>query len=72
VGRQWNRLAVEGGKTNQCGWLDDKFGVTRQVVPTILPKLLKDEDPRKAQRVMQAMMQMTKLDIAALERAAEG
>ena len=70
VDHYWNKLGVEGGKTNQCGWLDDKFGVTWQVVPTALLELIKDKDPKKVQRVMQAMMQMTKLDIAALQRAA--
>jgi predicted 3-demethylubiquinone-9 3-methyltransferase (glyoxalase superfamily) len=72
VDHYWNKLGVEGGKTNQCGWLDDKFGVTWQVVPTVLLELIKDKDAKKSQRVMMAMMQMTKLDIAALERAAAG
>jgi predicted 3-demethylubiquinone-9 3-methyltransferase (glyoxalase superfamily) len=70
VDHYWNKLGVEGGKTSQCGWLDDKFGVTWQVVPTVLLELIKDKDPKKSQRVMRAMMQMTKFDIAALERAA--
>jgi predicted 3-demethylubiquinone-9 3-methyltransferase (glyoxalase superfamily) len=72
VDHYWNKLGVEGGKTNQCGWLDDKFGLTWQVVPTVLLELIKDKDAKKSQRVMMAMMQMTKLDIAALERAAAG
>jgi len=72
VDHYWNKLGVEGGKTNQCGWLDDKFGVTWQIVPTVLLDLIKDKDPKKSQRVMMAMMQMTKIDIAALQRAAEG
>jgi|SRR6185312_2353911 len=66
----WNKLG-EGGKTNRCGWLDDKYGVTWQIVPTALGRLLGDPDPKKAGRVMQAMMQMEKLDIAGLERAAK-
>lgn len=64
----WDKLSA-GGKPNQCAWLDDKFGVTWQIVPNILIELLSDPDPVKAGRVMQAMMQMTKIDIAALQRA---
>ena len=64
----WGKLS-EGGKTNQCGWLDDQFGVSWQIVPNILIELLSNPDPAKAGRVMQAMMQMTKIDIAALQRA---
>lgn len=64
----WEKLSA-GGSTHRCGWLQDKYGVPWQVVPTALPRLLKDADAGKAQRVMQAMMQMTKLDIAELERA---
>lgn len=55
----------------QCGWLKDKFGLSWQIVPTLLGKLLQDKDAAKANRVMQAMMQMIKLDIAGLKRAAE-
>jgi predicted 3-demethylubiquinone-9 3-methyltransferase (glyoxalase superfamily) len=69
VDHYWDRLG-EGGKAHQCGWLDDRFGVTWQVAPDALLRLIKDEDPKKSQRVMRAMMQMTKIDIAALERAA--
>ncbi len=68
VDRYWQKLGA-GGKTNRCGWLDDQFGLTWQVVPTILSKLLQDKDPKKANRVMQAMLQMEKLDIAGLQRA---
>jgi predicted 3-demethylubiquinone-9 3-methyltransferase (glyoxalase superfamily) len=67
----WDKLGA-GGKPNQCAWLDDKFGVTWQIVPNILIELLGDPDPAKAGRVMQAMMQMTKIDIAALQRAYDG
>jgi predicted 3-demethylubiquinone-9 3-methyltransferase (glyoxalase superfamily) len=65
----WDRLGA-GGQIQQCGWLKDKFGVSWQIVPTALPRLLGDPDRTKANRVMQAMLQMKKLDIAALNRAA--
>jgi predicted 3-demethylubiquinone-9 3-methyltransferase (glyoxalase superfamily) len=64
----WDKLG-EGGIYNQCSWLDDKFGVTWQIVPKQLGELLSDPDPLKAGRVMQAMMQMTKIDIAKLQHA---
>ena len=67
----WNKL-TEGGKEVQCGWLKDKFGLSWQIVPTILPQLLGDPDPAKAKRVSEAMMKMVKLDIAALEQARVG
>jgi predicted 3-demethylubiquinone-9 3-methyltransferase (glyoxalase superfamily) len=67
----WAKLSA-GGAPGQCGWLKDKFGLSWQIVPRALPRLLKDPDPAKAGRVMQAMMQMTKIDIAALERAHRG
>lgn len=70
VDEYWVKLSA-GGKTNQCAWLDDKFGVSWQIVPNALIELLSDPDPVKAGRVMQAMMQMTKIDIAALQRAYE-
>jgi predicted 3-demethylubiquinone-9 3-methyltransferase (glyoxalase superfamily) len=66
----WERLS-EGGTPNRCGWLDDKFGVTWQIVPTILPKLLSHPDPEKSKRVMEAMLQMDKLDINLLKRASD-
>lgn len=66
----WSKLS-EGGEEGQCGWINhDKFGITWQVVPTALPKLLGDPDPAKAQRVMMAMLQMKKIDIKTLEDAA--
>jgi predicted 3-demethylubiquinone-9 3-methyltransferase (glyoxalase superfamily) len=58
-----------GGSKDQCGWLKDKFGVSWQIVPTVLGQLLGDKDPAKANRVMQAMMQMKKLDIKGLQQA---
>ncbi|MBA2469245.1 MAG: VOC family protein [Chloroflexia bacterium] len=64
----WETLS-DGGETSQCGWLKDKFGLTWQVVPTVLVELLQDEDPAKANRVMQAMLGMTKIDIVQLKEA---
>ncbi len=64
----WEKLC-EGGTPVECGWLKDKFGLSWQIVPTALPKLLSDPDPEKAQRVMKAMLTMKKLDISALEQA---
>jgi predicted 3-demethylubiquinone-9 3-methyltransferase (glyoxalase superfamily) len=64
----WERLS-EGGVKGQCGWLRDKYGLSWQIVPTILGELMQDKDPEKSQRVMQAMLQMHKLDIAGLQRA---
>ena len=65
----WDKLSA-GGREDPCGWLQDKFGVSWQIVPAVLVKLLSDPDPIKAQRVMAAMMKMKKIDIAALKRAA--
>jgi predicted 3-demethylubiquinone-9 3-methyltransferase (glyoxalase superfamily) len=67
----WAKL-TDGGKTMACGWLTDKFGVTWQITPDVLNTMLADPDKAKAERVMQAMMGMVKLDIAALERARDG
>ena len=67
----WNKLTSGGGQESQCAWLKDKFGLSWQVVPTALNRLLADPDKKKAQRVMQAMLQMKKIDIATLQRAAE-
>lgn len=66
----WERLA-ENGEEGPCGWLKDKFGLSWQIIPTALPKLLNDPDNERAQRVMAAMLDMGKIDIEALERAAE-
>ena len=68
----WNKLTSGGGQESQCGWLKDKFGFSWQIVPTALGKLMTDKDPKKANRVMQALLQMKKLDLATLEQAAEG
>ena len=71
VDHYWNRLTAGGGQESQCGWLKDKYGLSWQVTPTILGELLADKNHKKAQRVMQAMLQMKKIDIAALKRAAQ-
>jgi pentatricopeptide repeat protein len=62
----------DGGEPGQCGWLKDKYGVSWQIVPTILNSLLKDRDPEKANSVMQAMLKMNKIDIAVLKAAYKG
>ena len=67
----WRKLTA-GGQESQCGWLKDKFGLSWQIVPTELGKLMSAKDPAKANRVMQALLQMKKLDIAKLQQAAEG
>jgi predicted 3-demethylubiquinone-9 3-methyltransferase (glyoxalase superfamily) len=64
----WDRLS-EGGQTSRCGWLQDKFGLSWQVVPELLPELLQDDNDAKADAVMQAMLTMTKLDCKALQEA---
>ena len=69
IDRLWSSLS-DGGKEVQCGWLVDKFGVSWQIVPANIGELMSNPDPARAGRVMQALIQMTKLDIAALERAA--
>ena len=69
VDAYWSKLS-EGGEEGPCGWLKDRFGVSWQIVPTALPELLGDPDPEKAQRVMQAMLKMRKIEIDELERAA--
>lgn len=66
----WEKLS-EGGEKGACGWLKDKFGVSWQIIPAALGQLLQDEDPQKSQNVMQAMLQMTKIDVAALRQAYE-
>ena len=72
VDRLWDALSAGGGKAEQCGWLKDRYGVSWQIVPTVLPKMLADPDPAKAQRAMQAMLGMIKLDIAGLQAAYDG
>jgi predicted 3-demethylubiquinone-9 3-methyltransferase (glyoxalase superfamily) len=71
VDRLWNTL-LDGGTAERCGWLKDRYGVSWQIVPRVLPQLLGDPDPVKAQRAMQAMLGMVKLDIAKLKAAHAG
>jgi predicted 3-demethylubiquinone-9 3-methyltransferase (glyoxalase superfamily) len=70
VDEYWSKLTADGGKESQCGWLKDKFGMSWQIVPDALLELLGDKDGAKVQRVMQAMMQMVKIDVGELEHAA--
>jgi predicted 3-demethylubiquinone-9 3-methyltransferase (glyoxalase superfamily) len=67
----WSKLS-RGGEEGPCGWLKDKYGVSWQVVPTVLPTMLADVDPKKSQRVTKAFLQMKKFDIGELERAYDG
>ena len=71
VDELWEKLSA-GGSTQQCGWLTDRFGLSWQVIPKVLGELLQDPDPARAQRAMQAMLQMTKIDIRRLKDAADG
>ncbi|MDP1714392.1 MAG: VOC family protein [Anaerolineales bacterium] len=67
----WEKLS-EGGEKGRCGWLKDKFGLSWQIIPSALGELMSDNDPAKANRVMQAMLQMDKIDIEGLRRTYEG
>ncbi len=67
----WEKLS-EGGEKSRCGWLTDRFGLSWQVVPTVLIDMMHDKDPGKSQRVMEAVLQMDKIDISKLKRATEG
>ena len=67
----WEKLS-EGGEEGQCGWLTDKFGLSWQIIPSAFGEMMSDEDPEKSGRVMQAMLQMTKLDISLLKKAYDG
>ena len=71
IDRLWDALG-KGGTIEQCGWLKDRFGVSWQIVPTVLGEMMKDKDRARAKRVMEAMLQMKKLDIAGLEKAYAG
>lgn len=70
VDELWEKLSA-GGEKHQCGWLKDKYGLSWQIIPDALGKMLNDPDPKKSQRVMKAMMQIKKIDIAALKQAYE-
>ena len=71
VDELWDKLSA-GGRTDRCGWLQDKFGLSWQIIPTVLGQLLGDKDPQRAKRAMQAMLKMTKIDGKALQQAADG
>lgn len=71
VDELWSKLTADGGEEGQCGWLKDKYGLSWQIIPTTLTRLLSDPDPAKAGRVMQAMLGMRKIDIQGLEQAYE-
>ena len=68
----WEKLTADGGQESMCGWLKDKFGLSWQIVPTHLPQLMQSGDAKKSERVMQAILQMKKLDLAKLKQAYEG
>jgi len=71
IDEMWEKLSA-GGEKSRCGWLKDKYGLSWQIIPPILGQLLNDKDPQKSKRVMQAMLQMNKIDIAKLKQAYEG
>ena len=71
VDELWTKLTADGGEESMCGWLKDKYGLSWQIIPKGLGEMLSDSDPVKAQRAMQAMLQMHKIDIAALRQAFE-
>jgi predicted 3-demethylubiquinone-9 3-methyltransferase (glyoxalase superfamily) len=67
----WEKLSA-GGREDRCGWLQDKYGLSWQIIPSALMELMQDKDPEKSKRVMQAMLQMVKIDIAGLKKAHAG
>ena len=71
VDELWEKLSA-GGKKERCGWLKDKYGLSWQIIPSVLGKMMADKDPVKAKRVMQAMLQMDKIDIGGLQKAYDG
>jgi len=71
VDELWQKLSA-GGQAGPCGWLKDRYGLSWQIIPTVLGEMLQDPDPEKSNRVMRAMLQMSKIDLAALRRAYEG
>jgi predicted 3-demethylubiquinone-9 3-methyltransferase (glyoxalase superfamily) len=68
----WSKLIADGGSPNRCGWLKDKFGLSWQIIPNALSRMLNDKDPAKSKRVLNAMLQMEKLDLKRLEQAYNG
>jgi predicted 3-demethylubiquinone-9 3-methyltransferase (glyoxalase superfamily) len=72
IDEYWGKLTADGGAPGQCGWLKDKFGLSWQIVPNALTRMLSDPDPAKSGRVMQAMLQMKKLDLSQLQNAYDG
>ena len=68
----WQKLTADGGEPGQCGWLKDRYGLSWQIVPTAMADLLTDPDPDRSQRAMQAMLKMSRLDLAELRGAADG
>ncbi|MGH7332695.1 MAG: VOC family protein [Candidatus Rokuibacteriota bacterium] len=68
----WKKLTADGGQESMCGWLKDKYGLSWQIVPIVLDEMLRDPDPKKSGRVMQAMLKMKKIDIAGLKKAYGG
>ncbi|MDQ3281765.1 MAG: VOC family protein [Acidobacteriota bacterium] len=72
VDHYWDRLTADGGQPSRCGWLKDKYGVSWQIIPAAFKRMMSDPDGEKRNRVMQAMLQMQKLDVDALQRAFDG
>lgn len=72
IDQLWAKLLADGGAPSQCGWLKDKFGLSWQIVPNSLGRMLGDKDPAKSQRTMNAMLQMSKLDLKVLQQAYDG
>ncbi|HLF87313.1 MAG TPA: VOC family protein [Anaerolineales bacterium] len=68
----WNKLTTDGGEESMCGWLKDKYGLSWQIIPNLLGQLMGDPDPEKAQRVMQAMLKMRKIECSVLQQAYDG
>ena len=72
IDRYWNRLTADGGSEGPCGWLKDRFGLSWQITPAVLARYLADKDEARSERVMRAMLQMKKIDVAALDAAYAG
>lgn len=72
VDRFWHLLTADGGEESKCGWLKDKYGLSWQIIPNVLMRLMSDPDREKAERVMQAMLKMRKIEISELEKAYQG